>query len=84
LLLKQLTDRLKDRRITMIVTEAAVSCIATAGYDPIYGARPLKRFIQRELETKVARAMIAGSVLDGGTITVDCIEGVLSVSTKSQ
>ena len=84
LLLKQLTDRLKDRRITMIVTEAAVSCIATAGYDPIYGARPLKRFIQRELETKVARAMIAGSVLDGGTITVDCIEGVLSVATKSQ
>lgn len=84
LLLKQLIERLKDRRITMTVTEAAAQCIAEAGYDPIYGARPLKRFIQRELETKVARAMIAGSVVDGGAINVDCIDGALSVTTESQ
>lgn len=63
--------RLKERDITLTITEAAKQLIAKLGYDPIYGARPLKRFIQKEVETKVARAIINGSVSEGGTILVD-------------
>lgn len=81
LLLEQLSQRLKDRRITLSVTEEAKRCIAEAGYDPVYGARPLKRYIQRELETKVARCILAGSVTEGGTITVDCNGGVLAITS---
>ena len=53
--------------------------IARAGYDPVYGARPLKRFLQRELETRVARAIIAGEAVEGGTLKVDLEDGKLSV-----
>ena len=53
--------------------------IAQAGYDPVYGARPLKRFLQRELETRVARAIIGGDVKEGGTLMVDLEEGKLIV-----
>lgn len=81
LLLEQLSQRLKDRRITLSVTEEAKRCIAEAGYDPVYGARPLKRYIQRELETKVARCILTGSVTEGGTITVDCNGGVLAITS---
>jgi ATP-dependent Clp protease ATP-binding subunit ClpB len=54
--------------------------IARAGYDPVYGARPLKRFLQRELETRVARAIIGGSVIEGGTLTIDLEDGKLVVT----
>jgi len=53
--------------------------IARSGYDPVYGARPLKRFLQRELETRVARAIIGGDVIEGGTLTVDLEDGKLMV-----
>jgi ATP-dependent Clp protease ATP-binding subunit ClpB len=53
--------------------------IAQAGYDPVYGARPLKRYLQRELETRVARAIIAGTVPEGGVLRVDVEDGSLVV-----
>ena len=53
--------------------------IAKAGYDPVYGARPLKRYLQRELETRIARAIIGGTVIEGGTLTVELENGVLCV-----
>lgn len=71
LLLERLKARLAERRIELSITPAALDLIARSGYDPVYGARPLKRFLQRELETRLARELIAGEVPDGSSITVD-------------
>jgi ATP-dependent Clp protease ATP-binding subunit ClpB len=79
LLAEQLKDRLKDRRITLEISDEAKHFIAQAGYDPVYGARPLKRFLQRELETRVARAIIAGDVAEGGSLHVELEDGKLVV-----
>ena len=69
--LSGLTGRLADRRITLQLTEAAKSQIALAGYDPVYGARPLKRAIQNEIMNPLATRMLAGEIRDGQTVTVD-------------
>lgn len=71
LLLERLKTRLAERRIEMAITPAALDLIARSGYDPVYGARPLKRFLQREVETRLARELIAGDVPDGSSVTVD-------------
>jgi ATP-dependent Clp protease ATP-binding subunit ClpB len=71
--------RLADRRIELEVTEAAREVIAREGYDPVYGARPLKRFIQREVETRIGRALLAGEVEEGTTIEIDVEDGELTV-----
>lgn len=71
LLVKDVQKRIADRGITLEITDAAKECIAKSGYDPVYGARPLKRYIQRELETKIARSLIADEVTPGSTIKVD-------------
>jgi ATP-dependent Clp protease ATP-binding subunit ClpB len=63
--------RLAGRRLAISLTEAARALIARQGYDPVYGARPLRRFIQREVETRIGRALIAGEVREDQTITVD-------------
>jgi len=81
LLAKELMKRLKDRHITLQISEEAKRLIAEAGYDPVYGARPLKRYLQRELETKVARAIISGEVSEGGKINIEVEDGRLSVKT---
>jgi ATP-dependent Clp protease ATP-binding subunit ClpB len=62
--------RLADRQVKLEVTEAARELIARHGYDPVYGARPLRRFIQREIETRIGRALIADSIGEGAAITV--------------
>ncbi|MGZ6652221.1 MAG: AAA family ATPase, partial [Solirubrobacteraceae bacterium] len=72
-------DRLAGRRLGLELTEAACVLIAREGYDPVYGARPLRRFIQREVETRIGRALIAGEIPDGATITVDADEDKLVV-----
>ena len=66
-----LRKRLADRRMEVQLTEAARELIAREGYDPVYGARPLRRFIQREVETRIGRALLSGEILDGATITLD-------------
>ncbi|NUN97146.1 MAG: AAA family ATPase, partial [Candidatus Omnitrophica bacterium] len=71
LLIADLRKRLADRRITFALSEQARGFIADKGYDPVYGARPLKRFLQREVETRVGRALVAGEILDGAVITLD-------------
>jgi len=81
LLAEQLKQRLKDQRITLEISKEALSFIAKAGYDPVYGARPLKRYLQRELETRVARAIIGGEVLEGGTLRVELENGALSIKS---
>ncbi len=74
LLADDIRQRLSARRIGLTLTEAAKELIVQRAYDPAYGARPLKRFLQRELETKVGRAIIAGQIADGATVTVDAGE----------
>ena len=74
-----LRQRLADRRLTLELTEPARLLIARHGYDPVYGARPLRRYIQREVETRLGRALIAGDILDGATITLDAEDDELVV-----
>ena len=81
LLAEQLKQRLKDQRITLQISSEALEFIAKAGYDPVYGARPLKRYLQRELETRIARAIIGGTVIEGGTLTVALENGALCVKS---
>jgi ATP-dependent Clp protease ATP-binding subunit ClpB len=69
--LKQVEERLADRHITLEVTPAARERLAIDGYDPIYGARPLKRLIQRQVVDRVATAIVEGTVFDGAKVTVD-------------
>ena len=80
LLAKDLERRLKDRDIRLEIGDAAKEFVAKTGYDPVYGARPLKRFLQRELETRIGRALIGGGVQDGSTVKVDLQGDELSVS----
>jgi len=68
---KRLESRLADRKITMELKESAVDYLTDVGFDPIYGARPLKRTIQRELETNIAQAILRGDIKDGDTVIVE-------------
>ncbi|KAL7473406.1 hypothetical protein ACHAXS_013853 [Conticribra weissflogii] len=72
---QKLENRLKERDITMQMTHAALDTLADIGFDPNFGARPLKRAIQRELETAVAKGILRGDFADGDEITVDAIDG---------
>jgi ATP-dependent Clp protease ATP-binding subunit ClpB len=67
----RLTARLADRRIHLEVTDGAREWLALAGYDPVYGARPLRRLIQTEIGDRLAKALLSGEARDGSTVTVD-------------
>ncbi len=73
--LDRLRDRLAARRITLEVTPAAAMALAKAGYDPAFGARPLKRVIQRELGDRLAKAILDGVIAEGATVAVDAVDG---------
>jgi ATP-dependent Clp protease ATP-binding subunit ClpB len=75
LLTKSLSERLKDRHISLELTDRAITFIATSAYDPVYGARPLKRYLQRDLETKIGRALIGGGIREGSCVIVDRQDG---------
>ena len=64
-----MNKRLADRRVTVTFDKKAKEWAAEKGYDPVFGARPLKRFLQRTVETKLARALIAGEVGEGSDLT---------------
>ena len=83
LLTQDLSRRLAERRIKIEISDAARHFIAETGYDPVYGARPLRRYMQRELETRIGRALIAGDVADGSTLKVDLPGGALSIDYES-
>jgi ATP-dependent Clp protease ATP-binding subunit ClpB len=68
---RSLANRLHDRRITLEVTDAAREWLALTGYDPAYGARPLRRLVQREIGDRLAKALLSGEVRDGDTVVVD-------------
>lgn len=81
---KRLEKRLEDRQIELFLSDAALDYLADVGFDPVYGARPLKRTIQRELETNVARRILAGEIKDGDTVVVDVVDDRLSVYTTDE
>ncbi len=80
--LNLLRARLAERHIELELTETAKELLATRGYDPVYGARPLKRLIQRELETKLSRLLLKGEVTDHSRVEVKAEAGELVFETK--
>lgn len=78
--LNELRERLAEQRITLETTEQARRFMAEQGFDPAYGARPLRRFISREVETRVARALLRGDLPEDSTIVVDLAGGELTVA----
>ena len=82
LLTADLEKRLEQRGIGFEITDEAKAFIADAGYDPVYGARPLKRFIAREVETPIARFLIAQSLGDGSKVVVDAGSGGLEIKSE--
>ncbi|GAA2579240.1 ATP-dependent chaperone ClpB [Winogradskya consettensis] len=73
--LQRLRDRLADRRLRLDVTEPAVQWLGEHGYDPIYGARPLRRLVQSAIGDSLAKALLAGEIVDGDTVVVEINEG---------
>ena len=79
LLTAELRKRLAERQVGLELTPEARAFIARAGYDPVYGARPLKRFLQKQLESRIARALIAGEAGEGTVVRVGVADEALSV-----
>jgi len=82
---REFAGRLHDRRITLEVTDAAREWLSIAGYDPAYGARPLRRLVQKEIGDRLAKAVLAGEVRDGDTVTIDKspdYEGLMLVAAE--
>jgi ATP-dependent Clp protease ATP-binding subunit ClpB len=77
--LNRLRPRLAERHITLRLTDTARELLANAGYDPQFGARPLKRVIQREIENRIARSLLDGKIRDGDTVAVDVRDGKLVI-----
>jgi ATP-dependent Clp protease ATP-binding subunit ClpB len=77
---EDLRRRLASRRMSLELTEAARALVAREGYDPVYGARPLKRFISHEVETRIGRALLAGEVEEGSVIRLDARDDELVVT----
>ncbi len=82
LLLADLKRRLKDKQLDVQLTDRAKDYIVEAGFDPVYGARPLKRFLQSKVETLIARKIIAEDLHHGSVIQIDCDGGNLTATTK--
>jgi ATP-dependent Clp protease ATP-binding subunit ClpB len=70
----RLARRLADRRLTLTVTPAAREWLALTGFDPVYGARPLRRLVQSAIGDQLARALLSGEIADGDRVTVDVDE----------
>ena len=84
LLLQDVNERLAEREISIELTDAAKTFVVEGGYEPMYGARPLKRYLQKNVETLVARLILEGNVGRCDVIVVDVVDGKLSAKTKGQ
>ena len=82
LLLSGLNKRLADRKVSVVFTDAAKKWIGEKGYDPTYGARPLKRFLQKQVETQLARALVAGEVNEGSQVSFSVKDGQLVMKSS--
>jgi ATP-dependent Clp protease ATP-binding subunit ClpB len=82
--IRKIEELLADQKIKIQITASAANYIVKVGYDPVYGARPLKRAIQRELQNPIATKILENSFIPGDTIVVDCMENKLVFSTKEE
>ena len=80
LLIKELENRLSEQHLTLSLTDKAKDYLIDSGYDPVYGARPLKRYITHTVETKLARALIAGGIREKTQVNIDVKAGELVFS----
>jgi ATP-dependent Clp protease ATP-binding subunit ClpB len=84
LMIKDLNKRLEDHDITLQLTPEAKNYIIEGGYDPVYGARPLKRFLQKHVETLSAREILSGDIHEGDTILITLSDGILNAERKAE
>jgi len=83
LLTEELRNRLAERGIVLRLSEAGRELIAREGYDPVYGARPLKRYLKRQVETKIGRALISGEAVEGAVVEIGVADGGLDVKIEA-
>ena len=83
LMMTDLNKRLADREISLELTPEAKDYIIEGGYDPVYGARPLKRFLQKHVETLAAREILSGEIHEGDTILLTLKDGTLKAERKA-
>jgi ATP-dependent Clp protease ATP-binding subunit ClpB len=81
--LKRIERLLADQKITLELSSTAIKHLADVGYDPVYGARPLKRAIQRELENAIATKLLENTFVEGDTIVIDCVDNALTFNKKN-
>ena len=84
LLIKDINKRLVEKEISVELTEAAKQLVVDGGYDPMYGARPLKRYLQKNVETLAARLILSGDVVSEDVILIDAVDGKLEARVKGQ
>ncbi len=82
LLLADVNRRLADRELSIALSDSAKQFIVESGYDPVYGARPLKRYLQKHVETLAAKLILSDGVHTGNTIWIDVVEGQLKAMAK--
>ena len=82
LMVKELSDRLADQELSLELTDAARTQVIENGYDPVYGARPLKRYLQNYVETLAAKKILSGGVHQGDTLVLDVKDGEFVINTK--
>ncbi len=82
LILADINRRLRERDITIELTETAKQFVTENGYEPMYGARPLKRYVQKHVETLAARVILGGDISQGDSIVIDCIDNKLTAVKK--
>ena len=80
--LERLKKRLDERHISLNLGDKTIDFLTESGFDPVYGARPLKRAIQKELETSLARAVLSGEIKDGQHVTANVVDGKISFDLK--
>jgi ATP-dependent Clp protease ATP-binding subunit ClpB len=78
--MRRLQRLLDDRKITLVLSDQARTWLANRGYDPAYGARPLKRVIQKQVQDPLAERILAGDIKDGDTVRVDVRDGQLVIN----
>lgn len=80
--MEEIKERLKEKNISIEITKEAKELMAREGYDPVYGARPLKRYISKTLETSIAKMIIKGEVYDGSTVVISSLDEKLNIHVK--
>ena len=84
LFVSSLKDRLAEKRLTLEITDKACACLAENGYDPVLGARPLKRYVQQAVETPLAKELLAGRFLPGDTVKIDASDSGITITNPKK